>query len=80
MFIQYDKVKILSLNREFSIEEILTGSRVPQIGDVASIVEVYTNPNKACELERIFMSGDTAWRATFELNDAQLELVSMPKI
>ncbi len=75
MFGQYDLVEIIKLNCTFKKEDVVFGFRLPKIGDTAFIVEIYSNPRKAYELECVQEDGDSPWMATFEENDAELKLI-----
>ncbi|MCL2914287.1 hypothetical protein L2725_10960 [Shewanella corallii] len=69
---QFSVVKIKSLHKEFKHSENSFGSRVPRVGDVATIIDVY---NGAFDLECSDQNGVTLWLELFEAKDADLELV-----
>jgi hypothetical protein len=48
--------------------------RAPQIGDVATIIEVYSDP-PGYELECSNEHGITEWLAGFKADDIELELI-----
>lgn len=69
---QYSVVKIKSLNKEFERTECSFGSRVPRVGDIATVVDVYDG---TFDLECSDENGITLWLEIFNLSDADLELV-----
>lgn len=75
---QYSVVTIAELNREFSPLDSSVGDRLPQIGDEATIVEVYSEPTLGYELECVDKNGDTHWLVTFAPKDALFELRHEP--
>ena len=48
---QYSVVIIEKLNKVFTESDITDGSRTPEVGDRACIVEIYKNPKLGYELE-----------------------------
>jgi hypothetical protein len=69
---QYSVVKITKLQKEFGFDEKDIGSRIPKVGDIATIIDVY---DKAYDLECCDKNGVTLWLKLFEIQDAELELV-----
>jgi len=69
---QYSVVKIKSLKKDFKCNEDSFGSRLPRVGDVATIVDVYDG---AFDLECSDENGTTLWIKIFEPNEAEFELV-----
>ena len=78
---QYSTVKILALHREFDQLNVDRGfdRRIPRIGDVATIVEVYRTPTLGYELECCNSDGTNEWLVTFSPEDADFEIVSLPE-
>lgn len=56
----------------------LVGSRSPQIGDVATVVDVYDHP-PGYELECVTPQGETLWLESFTEEEVSLELVAKPQ-
>lgn len=71
---QYSIVRIKRLKKQFEHSSLSIGTRVPKEGDVATVVDVYDD---AFDLECSDEDGSTAWLELFELDDADLELVSI---
>lgn len=69
---QYSVVKIKSLKKDFTHAEKIIGSRLPKVGDVGTIVEVY---GAAFDIECSDENGITIWLEIFEPGDADLELL-----
>ena len=69
---QFDKVRILGLrdNRAPS----LVGSRSPQVGDIATVVDLYDHP-PGYELECVTPRGETLWLESFADGEVSLEVV-----
>lgn len=72
---QYDVVRITALHRDFEDSDIWLGSKLPALGDKATIIEVYESPLAAFDLESVAPDGSTNWAATFEPGDAEFEVV-----
>jgi len=79
-FNQYDLVKIVRLNRQFTSKECMPGTRTPKVGDQAYIVEIYDKPKLGYELESVNEGGQTDWLVTIDPADLDMELVSRSKI
>ena len=77
---QYSTVKIVALHRKFNEVNVQRGfdRRLPQIGDLATVVEVYRSPTLGYELECSNSDGTTEWLITFSPGDAELEVVPQP--
>lgn len=74
---QYDEVRILELAHGGNGS---IARRPPRVGDVAYVVEVYTNP-PGYELECVAPDGETEWLSTFVASEIALEVVkSHPEI
>lgn len=68
----YDEVRITALHKSVHFEPDNTSRRAPRVGDVATIVEVYTNP-AGYELECSDADGITEWLWAFAPDDVELE-------
>lgn len=74
---QYDYVRIISLHRTFQPEEVI-GTRLPAVGDVAAVIEIYENPELGYELESVHEDGNTNWLVTVVSSDVELERIQEP--
>ncbi len=74
-FNQYDVVKVMAVPVDASKDPDAFNLRQPLIGDVATIVEVYSKP-PGYELECSDASGITQWLLAFGPNDIELDLVA----
>jgi len=74
-FKQYSVVRIKKINKEFDENDISFNNQLPQIGDIATIVEVYENPNLGYELECPNDDGTYKWLMTFSSTEIDLELI-----
>jgi hypothetical protein len=72
-FAQYDVVKIKAFRSETALNLDTFNRRPPQVGDVATIVEVRTKP-LGYELECSGPDGVTEWLLAFAPEDIDLEL------
>jgi hypothetical protein len=73
---QYDVVKIISFSNPDSINKSEFDIKKPEIGDIATIIEIYTNPTIGYELEcSDSKTGETLWLCTFDLVEIKLELL-----
>jgi len=70
---QYDTVKLIGLHVPTPLLADAFNLRQPVIGDVAAIVEVYSNPS-GYELECSDRNGITQWLMAFRPDDIELEL------
>lgn len=73
---QFTVVRIKKINKAFRKEELFNGERLPEVGDVATIVEIYEEPNLGYELECCNENGGTVWLMTFHPEDAEFEIVA----
>lgn len=73
-FAQYDVVKVKSFSTEKPAEADAFNHRPPKVGDVATIIEIYSNPI-GYELECSDADGITEWLAAFEPHEVELELI-----
>ena len=73
-FAQYDTVRVVGLHKAVDFERDSFNQRAPRIGDIACIVEVYSDPS-GYELECSADNGETEWLLAFSPNDIELELV-----
>ena len=71
----YDVVRIKMLRKPIDFQPDLTSVRAPSIGDVATVVEVYSNP-PGYELECCGKDGITIWLWAFAPEDVELEVIS----
>lgn len=79
---QYSTVRIVALHREFDQSNVERGfdRRLPRIGDLAAVVEVYRLPSIGYELECSNPDdGTNEWLITFSPEDADFEIVSSPE-
>jgi hypothetical protein len=74
-FKQYDCVTIVALKKTATFTSDLFNFRQPQVGDVATIVEIYTNP-KGYELECCNDKGLAEWLCSFDPKNIKLELIN----
>jgi len=73
---QFDKVRIVALRAPRAVS--LVGSRSPQVGDVATVVDVYDHP-PGYELECVTPQGETLWLESFAHDEVSLELLGNPR-
>jgi hypothetical protein len=77
VFKQYDVVKIVRLNKsEWAVDGF--SRRPPQVGDIATIVELYASPQIGFELECVAPDGQPQWLHTVTPADIEFELMSRP--
>ncbi|MDA8098198.1 MAG: hypothetical protein M0042_01070 [Nitrospiraceae bacterium] len=74
-FQQYDIISIRRVNRQFTLDECKPGGRTPEVGDEATIIEVYANPGLGYELECVSKSGETEWLISISPDDLDMEVV-----
>lgn len=70
-FKQYDVVRLKAINVSVSTDEF--NLRLPVVGDVATIIEIYSSP-LGYELECSDVGGITQWMIAFRPDDVVLEL------
>jgi hypothetical protein len=73
-FAQYDVVKVKSFLTEKLAEVDACNRRPPRVGDVATVIEIYSNPI-GYELECSDTDGITEWMIAFEPHEVELELI-----
>lgn len=73
-FKQYDVVRVMALHVEATKASDAFNLRCPVIGDVATIIEIYSKP-PGYELECSDVNGITQWLMAYGPEDIQLELV-----
>ncbi len=73
-FAQYDVVKIIRFLTKNSVQMDVFNKREPRVGDVAAIIEIYTDP-LGYELECCDEQGITEWMIAFGPDEIELELV-----
>ena len=78
-FEQYEVVKILEINKKFDDDTLKFNKRLPRIGDIATIIEIYTTPCFGYELECCDKNGIPNWIIAFSPEEVKLELVSTVK-
>ena len=72
---QYDTVKILEIKNPEKVVKSKFDLAAPKVGDVATIVEIYSNPTIGYELECSDEDGITQWLVTFEPHEIKLKLL-----
>ncbi len=72
---QYDYVRITAVHRRFSPEDCVPGTRLPEVGDVAAVIEIYDKPELGYELESVNEQGETNWLVTVAASDLEFEKV-----
>lgn len=72
-FNQYDVVRIKALALQADTHPDDFNRRLPVVGDVATIVEIYSMP-PGYELECSVADGITQWLVAFTLDEVALEL------
>ncbi len=78
-FKQYDTARIVevcSFDAEVKSEKPMP---TPKRGDIAAIVEIYTEPAVGYELECCDENGVTRWLATFEASEIVMEKIGIDK-
>lgn len=70
----YDVVKVKRLNRPVDFQSDGASRRAPVPGDVAAVIELYTNP-PGYELECTGKDGITIWLHAFAPDDIELEVI-----
>jgi len=73
-FAQFDSVRLIRLHKAVAFEHDSFNRRPPRIGDIASVVEVHSNP-PGYELECCAANGETEWLLAFAPSDIELQLV-----
>lgn len=73
-FAQYDVVKVKGFSTDKHAEPNAFDRRPPKVGDVATIVEIYSNP-AGYELECSDADGVTEWMIAFAPHEVELELI-----
>ncbi|MFC0351067.1 hypothetical protein [Undibacterium danionis] len=72
----YDVVRLIAINSDELCLGDAFNTRPPQVGDIATILEIYDNP-PGFELECSDKLGGTVWLLGFQEKDVQLELVNI---
>ena len=75
-FKQYDVVKLIKIPKKFDEDTLKFNKRLPKIGDVATIIEIYTDPHLGYELECSDKNGITQWLIAFSPDEIKIELIS----
>ena len=71
---QYDLVKVMKIRCENAFQQDQFNRRAPNIGDIATVVEVYHEP-PGYELECSDDQGVTEWLMGFRIGDIELEMI-----
>lgn len=71
----YDVVRIKALRHAMDFVPDAFNMRLPRIGDIATVLEIYTTP-PGYELECCDSNGITEWLHAFPLEDIELEKVA----
>ena len=74
-FKQYDVVKIVELLNPAKALKSEFDFRAPKVGDIATIVEIYSTPCLGYELECCNKEGITQWLVTFEPSEINMVLL-----
>lgn len=74
----YDYVRITAIHRNFSESDCIPGTRVPKIGDIAAVIEIYNKPALGYELESVNERGETEWLITVAASDLVFEKIQPP--
>lgn len=76
-FKQYDVVRILEILNTEKINGCDSGIGYgsPKVGDIGTIVEIYTNPYLGYDIECSDDQGMTKWLTVFKPSEIKLELV-----
>lgn len=72
-FKQYDVVRVKAFHVPISASKF--DLKAPAVGDVACIIEIYSNPF-GYELECSDIAGITQWMTSFSPHDIDLELIA----
>jgi len=78
-FHQYDVVKIIDIDSNYVWQRTLGFGKSPDIGDIATIVEIYKYPIVGFELE-CCNKDETLWLETFSNNQVKLELIKKAEL
>ncbi|MEN6319552.1 MAG: hypothetical protein ABFD82_12445 [Syntrophaceae bacterium] len=76
---QYDYVRIMAIYRKFSKADCMPGTRVPEVGDIAAVIEIYDKPELGYELESVNERGETNWLVTVATSDLVFEKIRPPE-
>ncbi|WP_298769157.1 hypothetical protein [uncultured Shewanella sp.] len=72
-FAQYDEVKLIKIINQKVMTKKGWGYRDPEVGDIATIIEIYSNPEVAYHLECNDENGATAWDLMVIPDDIELK-------
>jgi hypothetical protein len=73
-FAQYDTVRIVSIRNTKRLETDAFNIRAPRVGDIACIIEVYSDP-PGYDLECSNSDGISEWLLAFPPEEIELELI-----
>ena len=71
-FKQYDTVRVVEILNPEKARKSGFGLAAPRVGDVATIIEIYTSPCLGYELECSDEHGITQWLVAFEPEEIKL--------
>ncbi len=74
-FRQYDVVKIVEIISLVKVVKSPFNLRAPKVGDIATIVEIYSSPCLAYEVECADDAGITQWLITFKPTEIGMVLL-----
>ena len=77
-FKQYDVIRVLDITNPEKLKgcESGLGYSAPKVGDIGTIVEIYTTPSLGYDIECCDEKGCTEWLVVFEPSDIEMEVVS----
>lgn len=76
---QYDYIQIISIHRNFSQKDVFPGKRLPEIGDIAAVIEIYDKLELGYELECVNRDGETDWLITVKNSDLEFKKINPPE-
>ena len=76
-FKQFDVIRVLGITNLEKLKgcESGLGCSVPKVGDIGTIVEIYTTPSLGYDIECSDEKDVTKWLVTFEPSDIEMEVV-----
>lgn len=77
-FKQYDVIRVLEIANPQKLKDCESGFgySVPKVGDIGTIVEIYTSPCLGYDIECSDEKGVTKWLVAFEPSEIKMEVVS----
>jgi hypothetical protein len=76
---QFDYIRITAIHRKFSKADCIPGTKVPELGDVAAVIDIYDKPELGYELESVNERGETNWLVTVAASDLVFEKIRPPE-